>query len=180
MGRETLEPHDMVEREDFEGEGRALNRRIAVTVGLLAAITSFATLEAERTVAESLLEKNTAVLAQSRASDEWAYRQAKSIKLHIQALAPGAPADTTQVSADIAASEDRAHAAERERDEAIRRSAEAFEAHHHFARATNLLQIAIVLESVSAVLGSRPMWFAGIAVGSVGLFVLALASGHAA
>lgn len=84
MGRETLEPHELIEREDFEGDGRrALNRRIAITVGFLAAITSFSTLESERTVAESLLQKNTAVLAQSRASDEWAYRQAKSIKLHL-------------------------------------------------------------------------------------------------
>jgi len=172
MGRETLEPDEMIEREDFEGERRALNRRIAVTVGLLAAFTSFANLEAEQTVAQALLEKNAAVLAQSRASDEWAYRQAKSIKLHLQELAPNAPPDLGQLRADIAASEERAHGAERERDAADRRSGEAFEAHHHFARATNLLQIAIVLETVAAVLGFRTLWLGGIAVGSIGIALL--------
>jgi hypothetical protein len=175
MGRESLEPHELIEREDFEGAGRrVLNRRIALTVGVLAAITSFSALESETTVAESLLEKNAAVLAQSRASDEWAYRQAKSIKLHLQDLAPGPPADATQTRGDIAASEERARVAERERDEANRRSDEAFDAHHRFARATNVLQIAIVLESVSAVLGSRTMWLVGLAVGGVGFSVLSL------
>jgi predicted cobalt transporter CbtA len=175
MGRESLEPHELIEREDFEGAGRrVLNRRIALTVGVLAAITSFSALESETTVAESLLEKNAAVLAQSRASDEWAYRQAKSIKLHLQDLAPGPPADVAQTPADTTASEERARVAERERDEANRRSDDAFEAHHRFARATNVLQIAIVLESVSAVLGSRTMWLVGMVVGGVGFSVLSL------
>lgn len=178
MGRETLEPEEMVEREDFEGERRALNRRIAVTVGLLAAFTSFSTLEAERTVAQALLEKNDAILAQSRASDEWSYRQAKSIKLHLQELAPTPPPDTVQLRTDIAASEERARAAEHERDEAGRRSTEVFEAHHHFARATNLLQIAIVLETVAAVLGFRTLWAAGILVGGIGVSVLGAAWMH--
>jgi len=178
MGHETLEPAEMVEREDFESEHRALNRRIAVTVGILAAFTSFSTLEAERTVAQALLEKNDAVLAQSRASDEWAYRQAKSIKLHLQELSPSPPPDTAQLRADIASSEERARAAEQERDEAGRRSAEVFESHHRFARATNLLQIAIVLETVSAVLGFRTLWAAGMLVGGVGVSVLAYAWMH--
>ncbi len=178
MGRETLEPEEMLEREDFEGERRALNRRIAVTVGLLAAFTSFSTLEAERTVAQALLEKNDAVLAQSRASDEWAYRQAKSIKLHLGELAPTPPPDAAQLRADISASEERARADERQRDEADRRSSDVFEAHHRFARATNLLQIAIVLETVAAVLGFRTLWLGGIAVGSIGIALLGYAWMH--
>jgi len=179
MGRETLEPDELVEREDFEtGERRVLNRRIAVTVGVLAAVTSFANLEAERTVAQALLEKNAAVLAQSRASDEWAYRQAKSIKLHLQELTPGGPPDPAPLRADIAASEERARTAEQARDEADRRSTEAFEEHHHFARATNLLQIAIVLETVAAVLGFRGLWAGGIAVGSLGIARLGYAWFH--
>src|SRR6266481_6063604 len=149
MGRETLEPQELLEMEDLErSRERALRTRVAVTAAILAVLASLSALQAERTAAESLLEKNAAVLAQSRASDEWAYRQAKSIKLHLQDLAPGPPADATQTRGDIAASEERARVAERERDEANRRSDDAFEAHHRFARATNVLQIAIVLESV--------------------------------
>src|SRR5205814_1820422 len=93
--------------------------------------------------------------AASRASDEWAYRQAKSIKLHLQELAPGGPADIERQRADIAASEERARAAEHERDEANRAATERFEQHHRFAVGTSLLQISIVLETIAAVLDRR-------------------------
>src|SRR5437773_8394249 len=153
MGRETLEPHELVEVEDFERtRRRALSTRVAVTAALLAVLASISALEAEHAAAEAILAKNDAVLWQSRASDEWAYRQAKSIKLHLQELTPGGlpDADTRH---DIAASEERARAAEERRDEANRQAAERFEQHHHrFAVGTSLLQIAIVLETIAVVL----------------------------
>src|SRR5437773_10211896 len=136
-----------MEAEDLEGSRRrGLTTRVAVTAAVLAVLASLASLQAERTAAESILSKNEAVLAQSRASDEWAYRQAKSIKLHLQELTPGGlpDADTRH---DIAASEERARAAEERRDEANRQAAERVEQHHHrFAVGTSLLQIADVVE----------------------------------
>src|SRR5437870_7461780 len=106
MGRETLEPQELLEVEDLErSRERALRTRVAVTAAILAVLASLSALQAERTAAESILSKNEAVLAQSRASDEWAYRQAKSIKLHLQELAPGGPTDVERQRADIAASE---------------------------------------------------------------------------
>ena len=117
MGRETLEPQELLEEEDLErSRERSLRTRVAVTAAILAVLASLSALQAERTAAESILSKNEAVLAQSRASDEWAYRQAKSIKLHLQELAPGGPADVERQRADIAASEERARTAEQERD----------------------------------------------------------------
>ncbi len=174
VGRETLEAHEIMEAEDFESPSRrVLGTRIALTVGVLATVLSLATREAERTAAECLLAKNDAVLAQSRASDEWGYRQAKSIKLHLLELAPGGVADVEQIRADIVASEARAREAEQQRDEANRRSTESFEAHHAYARASSLLQIAIVLESVAAVLGRRTLWWVGMGVGTVASALLA-------
>src|SRR5213594_1714679 len=109
MGRETLEPQELVEAEDLEGSRRrGLTTRVAVTAAVLAVLASLSALQAERTAAESILSKNEAVLAQNRASDEWAFRQAKSIKLHLQELVPGGPADVERQRADIAASEERA------------------------------------------------------------------------
>src|SRR5438094_847502 len=111
MGRETLEPQELLEEEDLErSRERSLRTRVAVTAAILAVLASLSALQAERTAAESILSKNEAVLAQSRASDEWAYRQAKSIKLHLQELAPGGPTDVERQRADIAASEERAFA----------------------------------------------------------------------
>jgi len=176
MGRETLEPHELVEVEDFERtRRRALSTRVAVTAALLAVLASISALEAEHAAAEAILAKNDAVLWQSRASDEWAYRQAKSIKLHLQELTPGSAADAEGQRTEIAASEGRARTAEQERDKANREAADHFARHHRFAVATSLLQIAIVLETVAAVLDRMIMWYAGLAVGVVG--VVALANG---
>src|SRR5437016_12754497 len=176
MGRETLEPQELLEVEDLErSRERALRTRVAVTAAMLAVLASLSALQAERTAAESILSKNEAVLAQSRASDEWAYRQAKSIKLHLQELAPGGPGDTAAQRAEITASEERAREDERRRDEANREATERFEEHHRFAVGMSLLQIAIVLETVAAVLDRRSLWYAGMAIGAAG--VLALANG---
>jgi len=176
MGRETLEPQELAGREDFEEpRRRGLSTRVAVTAALLAVLASISALQAEHTAAESILRKNEAVLAQSRASDEWAYRQAKSIKLHLQELSPAGAADVDRQRADITASEERAREDERVRDEANREAAERFEQHHRFAVGTSLLQIAIVLETVAAVLDRAALWYAGIAIGVVG--ALALANG---
>src|SRR3989442_10702973 len=119
MGRETLEPQELLEVEDLErSRERALRTRVAVTAAILAVLASLSALQAEHTAAESILQKNEAVLAQSRASDEWAYRQAKSIKLHLEALAPGSTEDAERQRAEIAASEARARDDERARDQA--------------------------------------------------------------
>jgi len=169
VGRETLEPQELAETE--ESRRSAISTRVAVTAAILAVLASLSALQAERTAAESILRKNEAVLAQSRASDEWAYRQAKSIKLHLQDLAPSPgheTGDADRQRADIAASEERAREAERLRDEANHEASERFEQHHRFAVGTSLLQIAIVLETVAAVLGRPQLWWVGIIVGAVG------------
>src|SRR5207237_2674695 len=115
VGRETLEPQELA--ETVEAGRSAISTRVAVTAAILAVLASLSALQAERTAAESILRKNEAVLAQSRASDEWAYRQAKSIKLHLQDLAPGhEAADADRPRADIAARAERARQAGRLRD----------------------------------------------------------------
>jgi hypothetical protein len=176
MGHETLEPHELIESEDFEAERpRPLSVRVALTAAVLAVLASISALQAEHTAAEAILHKNEAVLAQAKASDEWAYRQAKSIKLHLQELRSGEAASATADRGEIAASEERARTEERERDAANAAAAAFFEQHHRFAVGTSLLQIAIVLETVAAVVGRRWLWYGGMLVGAAG--ALALANG---
>jgi len=174
MGKETLEPQELIEDTAEGGERRRLTNRVALTAAALAVLASVSALQAERTVAEAVVEKNEAVLWQSRASDEWAYRQAKSIKLHLQELAPGGLPDS-DTRHDIAASEERARAAEERRDEANRQAAERFEQHHRFAVGTSLLQIAIVLETIAVVLDRGGLWYGGLLIGAAG--TLALSNG---
>jgi len=170
MGRETLEPQELIESDELPP--RRLVNRVAVTAAVLAVLASISALQAERTAAESIIQKNEAILAQSRASDEWALRQAKSIKLHIQELSPGGAVESPAQRAEIAASEERAREAERVRDEANRAATERFEQHHRFAVGTSLLQIAIVLETVAAVLDREALWWGGLAVGALGALAL--------
>jgi len=169
--RETLEPQELAEPEEA-GRSR-ISTRVAVTVGILAVLASISAFQAERTAAESVLSKNDAVLAQSRASDEWAFRQAKSIKLHLEDVMPGhESSDGDRQRAEIAASEERAREAERRRDEANQEATERFEQHRRFAVGTSLFQIAIVLETVAAVLGRPALWRLGIALGTLGMLAL--------
>jgi Domain of unknown function (DUF4337) len=173
MGRETLEPQELIGDGDLEEGGRRhLSTRITVTVALLAVLASICALLAEHSVTESILEKNEAVLWQSRASDEWAYRQAKSIKLHLQEMRSDDPAQAEAVRAEIAASEARARDDERQRDEANRESSERLAQHRRFSTGTSLLQIAIVLETVAAVLDRRAVWYGGLAVAAGGSLAL--------
>ena len=169
MGRETLEPQELAEPEEPGGRGRSrLSTRVALTAAVLAVLASLSALQAERTAAEAIIKKNDAVLWQARASDEWAYRQAKSIKLHLQELAPGGARDAEAQRAELVASEERARESERRRDEANQESSERFEQHHRFAVATSLLQIAIVLATVAVVVDRAGMWYAGLGAGLLG------------
>ena len=171
MTRATLEPHELAEPEEA---GRSqISTRVAVTIGILAVLASISAFQAERTAVEGILSKNDAVLAQSRASDEWAFRQAKSIKLHLQDVTPGHEnGEGDRQRAEIAASEERAREAERRRDEANQEATERFEQHRRFAVGTSLFQIAIVLETVAAVLGRPALWRLGIALGTLGMLAL--------
>src|SRR5262244_2468714 len=58
---------------------------LSFTTALIAVFAAIAALESGSYADEALLQKNEAVLAQSKASDQWAYYQAKSVKSTIYA-----------------------------------------------------------------------------------------------
>ena len=126
-----------------------------------------------------------AVLSQAQASDQWAYYQAKGIKgnlYEVEAmrlrreleLAPKTAVPVLQKSlADV---EKKVAKYDGERA-AISKKATAFEeakadAQKHgapFGLAVIFLQIAILLSSIAALLKKQPVYWAGLAVGAVGL-----------
>jgi hypothetical protein len=133
------------------------------------------------------------VLRQSQASNQWAYFQAKSIKgnlyelekehlsRELRLLDPKAPAAKgeevrkalaeaeakvakyDQEKAEIKA---KAETLEQERDQAMRQGGP-------FGLAVIFLQIAILLSSIAALLKKQPIYWAGLAVGAVGLVYFA-------
>src|SRR5882762_11844262 len=96
---ETDKLREAVQAE-FEREGGRFLRRIALTTAVLAAIAAIAALEAGSTANEALVLKTEATRLQAVASDQWAYYQAKGIKLAV-AQAAEAPWQALGKSVDV-------------------------------------------------------------------------------
>ena len=176
--RETID-HE-IERSD----GRLL-RLVALTTAILAAVTAVVSLHAGSTVNEALVLKSEATQLQSRASDQWAYYQAKGIKGAIASSAASAyaaanrptPDSLSRVPARYAADQVNIQAEARKLEtERDTKSAEAdtlLVAHHHLAFAVALLQVAIALGAVSALTRQR-LALAFSALSGVAGIILAL------
>lgn len=125
------------------------------------------------------------IMSQSRASDQWAFYQAKSVKANLYEVqkdqlqlqvtaAPAARAAELQAKVDDYA---RRIAKYDQEKEAIQKEARGLEqvredAQKHsaaFGMAVIFLQISILLSSVAALLKKQPVWWLGLGVGAVGL-----------
>jgi len=133
-----------------------------------------------------------AVLSQSKATNQWAYYQAKDMKQYLHELQKDsldlALLNAGKAEGDYAKaarSKEEAYAAKiakyETQKEEIKKQAEAYdaaiaEAQAHsgaFGMAIIFLQIAILLCSVSALMKLKPVWVGGMAVGVVGLVFFA-------
>lgn len=130
------------------------------------------------------------VMSQSQASDQWAFYQAKSIKSYMYQMqkenlelklkdfpkgtAKEKLSDYQEKIADYgkkidkyeqekAEIQDKAKKLEGVRDEAQKHS-------QAFGMAIIFLQISILLSSIAGLLKKKPVWYAGMATGVVGLF----------
>jgi len=129
------------------------------------------------------------VLSQAKASDQWAFFQAKSMKgdmyalaqasaeLERQTLPAGAPRAVQEAYARRI-EEDAKRVARYDQEKAqIMAEAKALEkirddAQRHggaFGIAVIFLQIAILLSSIAALLKKKPVWYLGLAVGAAGI-----------
>lgn len=125
-------------------------------------------------------------LATTRENDRWAQYQSKSIKqnlfavehslLQIQALEARAPEARAAIAARLAHLQGELDRYEQEKAE-IRRGAEAVQAEQagyqriggNFGLAVMLLQIAIMMSSVGALIKKPAMWVVGLVFGAIGL-----------
>lgn len=118
---------------------------------------------------------------QAEASDPWAHYQAKGVKAAIQdavaasfaAAGKASPPEAGQKAAryveeqkEIAA---KAGEKERERDAREREAEHLMHAHHRYAAAVALFQVAIALGAVAALTRYRLVWLASLLVGAGGL-----------
>src|ERR1700719_3976016 len=169
--------------EDFElpetAEEHGNNAQVlpvSVTISILAVLVAAATLLGHRAHTEELL-------LQSQATDQWAYYQAKNIRLHemqgiadlLGALAPSERKETAAVrdkylkeverygndKEDIS---EKAKELEKERDVASRRA-------DRFDGGEALLEVGLVICSITLLTRRRAFWFGGILVGALGVIM---------
>jgi|SRR5262245_13972281 len=154
---------------------------LSFTTALVAVFAAVAALESGSYANEALLQKNEAVLAQAKASDQWAYYQAKSMKsaiYSIQAAAakssdPGLAAKAQQEAERYATEEAEISKAakefEKEADKETQSSTHSLEHHHRFAYAVTMFQVSIALAAVAALSRQKAIWLVGLMISVMGV-----------
>lgn len=149
---------------------------VAVTLSILAVLVAIATLLGHRAASEE-------ILLQAKASDQWAYFQAKNIRLHemesvADMVATLAPADKEKAAAlrekylqeaerygkDKDQISEQARNLEKEREVAGKRA-------DRFDAGEVVLEIALIICSLTLLTKKKGFWFSGIALGVVGLAI---------
>ena len=174
-----MEPTEIQEfSKQMREAGEAALTRISLAISVLAVLVAMITVLSHRTHTE-------AVLMQSRAGDQWNEYQAKKIRSDaaantIDLLSFTAGANTPQAMAnradyqahiqkwagDLAEEQKKAHEFEQEVDVAERKAA-------RFDLGEALLQIAVVLSSITLITRQRSFFFLGLALGLAGLIISA-------
>jgi hypothetical protein len=167
---ETKTPAEIA-RENFE-------LRSAVTVAVLAAVLAIVT-------SYSRDAGSTAQLASTQAADAWSYYQSETMKAHtfeverdlIQVLAPGA-VDEAKRAAFVASCAQQAEKYQKKKAEEEvkardfeRQVDDANRCGTRYGQGSLLLQIAVVIVSVSFIVRRSPLYFSGLLLGLSGLYV---------
>ena len=164
--------HEVMEDAEHEGESRTLS--VAVTMAILAVLVATATLMGHRAATEELL-------LQTRASDQWAFFQAKNIRLHeMQAvtdiLSTVQPMDKERTEAMREQYAKEVERYEKEKDEISEKAQElekdrdvVSQREDRYDAAEVILEIALIICSLTLLTKKRLFWLAGILVGIAGV-----------
>jgi len=160
---ETIE--EKVEDAIKENE-KGWSMYVAISTALIAVLAAISALMAGH-------HSDEALIAQIKASDQWAYYQAKGIKAEIKALALNS-GKATQADVDKYKSEqdDIKKEATADEDE----SAGHLVRHMKLAKAVTLFQIAIAISAIAILTRKKFLWYSSMALALVGawFFILGL------
>jgi hypothetical protein len=189
---EGPEPHEWVEKaaeehhHDHQAEGSAKGNELtvsAITAAVLAVLAAIGSLLSGHAA-------NQAILAQTKATDQWAYFQAKSTKGHVYqvggellkalSMIQGSSATAPQ-GPTLKHFQEEVERYDREKEE-VKKEAEHLEAesqhefhmHHQFALGIACFQVGIVLASVSILVRLRPIYYLSLLAGACGLLFLVM------
>lgn len=162
--------HEVAHGNDFIG---LVTMTIAILAVCAATVGSLETIESGKAISA----KNEAVLFQNKASDQWAFFQAKSLKKNmydIAAATPGPKQDefTRQARKNETESADISREAktfEHEAAEKLEQGNHHEERHHVLTAGVTMLHVAIAIATIAIISGKRWPWYGSIALGIAGL-----------
>ncbi len=154
--------HEKASEEMHVGHGheKGWSMYVAISTALIAVFAAITGLMAGH-------YSNEALINQIKASDQWAYYQAKGIKGEIKTL------EVMNGKADPSAVEKY-----KKEQEAIKKEAEKFqeesnahlEKHVVLARSVTLFQIAIAISAIAILTKRKPLWYMSMAIALAGIY----------
>jgi hypothetical protein len=152
---------------------------VSLTMAILAVLVAVVSLLGHRAHTEE-------VLLQAKASDQWAYYQAKNIRAHDDKLFAALTAVTTSSNPEALAKvrEEYLKESERYQDEQneIQKEAQGLEAEvaterrraDRYDLGEVFLEVALVVTSITLLSGRRLFWHAGLLMGAIGIAIAAV------
>jgi len=181
---ETQELKERIEQALESAEGVRWLTWLSLSTAIIAVLAAIASLESGSYANDAIVQKNDAVLHQSKADDAWAFYQAKGIEKTVYATQsrlatdPGLAAEwrasvdrENKERADIRAQAEEEERTVKEEDDASEHS---LHIHHAFAKSVTIFQVSIALSAIAALARRQFVWWVSLAVGAAGvaLFVV--------
>jgi hypothetical protein len=145
----------------IEGAANSWFMSVAISTSLIAVFAAISGLIAGH-------HSNEALIEQIKASDQWAYYQAKGIKAEIRSL------PFFNGASDTAAVEKYKHEQgeiKKEAEEAQASSKAHLEKHIMLARSVTLFQVAIAIAAISTLTRKKIMWFISLGIAFLGVIL---------
>ena len=163
--------HQHMEHAAHEAHERWLNW-VALSSALLAVLAAVTALLAGKHANEAMIE-------QMKATDQWSYYQAKSIKAALLESKIDTLTELGKTPAEADRTKVETYRADREKisegaKELEHSSAYHLERHEVFARGVTFFQVAIGIAAIAALTRRRVFWFVGMGFGLIGTVFLAL------
>jgi hypothetical protein len=185
MPEDGIETQDLKERLEEAQEHAEREREaspwitwLSLSTAIVAVLAAIAALESGSYSNDAIVQKNDAVLHQSKADDAWAYYQAKGVEAVIystQAEGASRPELAIRWRAEgererVERTQVRRTAEEEEKQvaEMDGKSEHSLHVHHEFAKSVTIFQVAIALSAIAALARRKPMWWVSLGVGAVG------------
>jgi hypothetical protein len=189
---EANEAQELQEHAEHAGHEKSL-QPVALTMTLLAVLVAIVTVLGHRTHTEAILDQTKAAIEQNRAADEWAFYQAHKIRANdtelesdlmsvvtiadkekVKALAKSYADHQQKWASELKDSEEKAREEEKSVHDYELKVEEAETRANHFDLGEALLEIGLVITSITLLTRKRIYWYVGMTSSCIGILAVVL------